>query len=153
MTLLPWLASGCFLILSGYCVRILYSDYHYRRIANQDIIYLGIISFIVSLISTNYWGMVTAILFLLLGLVLFIFNLWGAGDVKLLAVLSLAIRPEFVFLNFFSIVLLGGLIAVGLVITAWITKEREIVTSGVPYSFAIIPPAWLAIMLTLIPYF
>lgn len=151
--LLTWLVSVSFLILSGYCLRVLYTDYQYRRIANQDIIYLGMMSFIVSLISTNYWGMVTAILFLLLGLVLFFFNLWGAGDSKLLAVLSLAIRPEFIILTFFSIVLLGGLIAIGLVITAWITKEREIVTSGVPYSFAIIPPAWLAIMLTLIPYF
>ncbi|WP_238118052.1 prepilin peptidase [Vibrio cincinnatiensis] len=148
-----WLVIVIYTFLTLYLVKVIYSDSKYRIIHNQDVLTLAFLNLILCSVSTNYLGMIAGFVILLLGLVLFFFDIFGAGDIKLISVLSLSIHPKLWFFTLFLIVLLGGVVAAWMIIIALVTGERKIIHHGVPYSIAIIPPAWFSIGLTLLIHF
>ncbi|KIE92280.1 putative Flp operon protein B [Actinobacillus pleuropneumoniae] len=74
-----------------------------------------------------------AILCLVIGFVLFLLNVIGAGDVKLLAVLMLAIPSPFAVFFLFLTACAGLL----LIIIGWLFYRKAIREKGLPYGIAI----------------
>lgn len=74
-----------------------------------------------------------ALITLIVGFLLFVLNIIGAGDIKLLTVLMLATPTEQVFsLLFFTA--LSGLV---LIIIGWLFFRQSIRRNGLPYGVAI----------------
>lgn len=83
------------------------------------------------LYHTLYWQ--TALITLIVGFILFLFNIIGAGDIKLLSVLMLLVPPTDAFGVLFLISLFGLL----LIIIGWIGFRQSIKQNGLPYGVAI----------------
>lgn len=105
--------------------------------------------------GTVYWAqlpvgnaLIQACLVLVAGFALFWLGVCGAGDVKLLAAISLAVSDQWWPWMLFLMALLGGLVAVGLLLASWLGKP-EWRAHGVPYALAIAPSGMLAMWLTL----
>jgi len=105
--------------------------------------------------SIVYWAqlsvgnaLIQAGLVLLAGFILFWLGVCGAGDVKLLAAISLAVSEQWWPWMLFLMAILGGLVALGLLLASWLGKP-EWRAMGVPYALAIAPSGMLAIWLTL----
>lgn len=94
-------------------------------------------------------ALVQAGLVLLAGFALFWLGACGAGDVKLLAAISLAVSKQWwpwmlILMTFF-----GGVVAISLLVASWLGKP-EWRARGVPYALAIAPSGLLGIGVTLI---
>lgn len=110
----------------------------YRKIYNQQLIFLAVFCLFFSLYQHLLFDTyVQAALALAMGFICFIFNLFGAGDVKLLAILATIIPPDkFTYVLSF-IAILGGVLAVLILLVdaVFSTKLKE---RGVPYGVPIV---------------
>lgn len=61
----------------------------------------------------------------------------AAGDIKLMAAFSIAIKPEFIALTLLVITFIGGLISVLYLIAKFVCKEKYIRNEGVPFGVPI----------------
>ncbi|WP_150539635.1 A24 family peptidase [Actinobacillus vicugnae] len=114
-------------------VTLCWTDLRYRLIHNQIIMALLLVIIPFSYLNhgTVFW--LPALLCLAIGFILFLFNIIGAGDVKLLATLMLAIPSPFViFFLFFTAC--SGLL---LIIIGWLFYRQAIREKGLPYGIAI----------------
>jgi prepilin peptidase CpaA len=71
---------------------------------------------------------------LVIGLVLFYYNLVGAGDVKLASSFSVAVKPEYQLIVALLIFILGGLVAIFQTISNRYKNKKRGVPYGVPIS-------------------
>lgn len=112
---------------------ICWTDLRYRLISNRIIIalLLVIIPFSYLMYGTLFW--LPAILCLAIGFVLFLLNIIGAGDVKLLSVLMLAVPSQFAVFFLFLTACVGLL----LIIIGWLFYRQAIREKGLPYGIAI----------------
>lgn len=112
---------------------ICWTDLRYRLISNRIIIalLLVIIPFSYLMYGTLFW--LPAILCLAIGFVLFLLNIIGAGDVKLLSVLMLAVPSQFAVFFLFLTACAGLL----LIIIGWLFYRQAIREKGLPYGIAI----------------
>ncbi|MGI6685604.1 MAG: A24 family peptidase [Bacillota bacterium] len=98
----------------------LYTDLKKRKIYNAVLLPSLILGVVLNVVSDGYQGLLNSEQGFLLGLGLllipFIFGGIGAGDVKLLAVIGGIKGPEFVFLTFLGMGIVGGIIALGILI-------------------------------------
>ncbi|OOE85474.1 hypothetical protein BZG74_14315 [Salinivibrio sharmensis] len=106
--------------------------------------------------SATYWAqlpvgnaLVQAGLVLMVGFILFWLGVCGAGDVKLLAAISLAVSEQWWPWMLLLTAVLGGIVALGLLLVSGLGKP-EWRAMGVPYALAIAPSGGLAIWLTLL---
>jgi prepilin peptidase CpaA len=74
---------------------------------------------------------------LIVGFGLFCFGILGAGDTKLLAVLSLGISPKIMIIMFYGTILLGGLLALGYLLYGLATDLAKVRKKGIPYAVPI----------------
>ncbi|OOE75310.1 hypothetical protein BZG23_06415 [Salinivibrio sp. ML290] len=140
------------LLFATFCLSwVTLRDLKYRKIGHGAIAVIALLSvFIV------YWyklpidtALFQAGLVFLAGFVLFFFGVCGAGDVKLLAAISLAVSDQWWPWMLFLMAIFGGMVALGLLLAGWLGKP-EWRAMGVPYALAIAPSGGLAIWLTLI---
>ncbi|UKH14094.1 A24 family peptidase [Actinobacillus pleuropneumoniae] len=112
---------------------VCWTDLRYRLISNRVImaLLLVIIPFSYLMYGTLSW--LPAVLCLVIGFVLFLLNVIGAGDVKLLAVLMLAIPSSFAIFFLFLTACAGLL----LIIIGWLFYRKTIREKGLPYGIAI----------------
>lgn len=112
---------------------VCWTDLRYRLISNRVImaLLLVIIPFSYLMYGTLSW--LPAVLCLVIGFVLFLLNVIGAGDVKLLAVLMLAIPSSFAIFFLFLTACAGLL----LIIIGWLFYRQTIREKGLPYGIAI----------------
>jgi len=71
----------------------------------------------------------------IIGLLLWKFGVWGAGDVKLISVLSMFISPNFLFTSVLVILVVGGGVALCELTMCKVLPSRK--SQGVPYGVAI----------------
>ncbi|WP_083238485.1 prepilin peptidase [Salinivibrio sp. SS3] len=144
--------TAVLLLLSTCCLSwIILGDLKYRKIGHGAVAVIVLINvFIV------YWyklpidrALFQAGLVLLAGFILFWLGVCGAGDVKLLAAISLAVSDYWWPWMLLLTATLGGIVALGLLLASGLGKP-EWRAMGVPYALAIAPSGWLAIWLTLI---
>ena len=112
---------------------VCWTDLRYRLISNRVImaLLLVIIPFSYLMYGTLSW--LPAVLCLVIGFVLFLLNVIGAGDVKLLAVLMLAVPSSFAIFFLFLTACYGLLI----IIIGWLFYRQTIREKGLPYGIAI----------------
>lgn len=112
---------------------VCWTDLRYRLIGNRVImaLLLVIIPFSYLMYGTLSW--LPAVLCLVIGFVLFLLNVIGAGDVKLLAVLMLAVPSSFAIFFLFLTACAGLL----LIIIGWLFYRQTIREKGLPYGIAI----------------
>lgn len=74
-----------------------------------------------------------AVMTLVMGFLLFLMNVVGAGDIKLLSVLMLAVPREQVLFLLFFMTLIGALLA----LVGWLFFRQTVKEQGLPYGVAI----------------
>ncbi|WP_439437504.1 A24 family peptidase [Salinivibrio costicola] len=143
MIALPLLIGSCLLVC-------MVSDLRRRTIEHWMVAVITVVAG-----GIVYWAqlpvgnaLIQASLVLVAGFALFWLGMCGAGDVKLLAAISLAVSEQWWPWMLFLMAILGGLVAVGLLLASWLGKP-EWRARGVPYALAIAPSGMFAIWLTL----
>lgn len=112
---------------------ICWSDIKQRIISNKAVLLLlGITLPYTYLVNGNIFFF-NAIITLFIGILLFKWHIIGAGDVKLLAVLMLAIPQQWIT-SFLFLISFFGLI---IIIFGWLFFRHNIKTEGLPYGVAI----------------
>lgn len=137
--ILLFIALGCL----SFC------DIKYRHVTNSQII-----SVLVLIIASNYWfslqwsNWLIVLVIIITGIFGSYFNVLGAADTKLAAVLVLAIKPEYLILFYFLgalfILFICGVYAVAIK-CRWASRQR-----GIPLIPAISLAGWCCIGLTII---
>ncbi len=112
---------------------VCYTDIRFRLIHNTLVLTLMLSALVLGVLMNQHITLWPALMILLVGFILFCLNLVGAGDVKLMSVLALALTNAQLsnFIGFTA--LCGGLVTVVGLLIAW----RQMRTKGVPYGVAI----------------
>lgn len=114
-------------------IRISWTDITSRLISNNIVLVLLICIIPFGFLLNGELYITPALVSLFIGFLLFLFNVIGAGDVKLITVLMLTIPSEqilsfFVFTSFFGLLL---------IIIGWLFFKTSIKRNGLPYGVAI----------------
>ncbi|MDO4698900.1 MAG: prepilin peptidase [Pasteurellaceae bacterium] len=120
-------------LISLLLCKISWEDITSRTIRNKWVVFLGILVLPFSLLAYGEIFVLPAVIVLLFGFLLFLINIIGAGDVKLLAVLMLATPTEQIPALLFLISLFG----LGLIIVGLLFFRQSIRQHGLPYGVAI----------------
>lgn len=125
-----WIVAFIFLNL----ILIASSDIRTRQVRHRDLLCLIFLILLLWYWQPNWHILPYSGLILLVGFGLHIFKLLGAGDTKLLFVISLGVAPEFLSLYIYGTVLLGGVFAMAYLYCTDMMKVRQ---RGVPYAVPI----------------
>ena len=109
------------------------SDVRSRIISNRTILLLLVVIILLSLLKYQTVFIFPALCALTVGFLLFMLNVIGAGDVKLITVLMLMIPNDEIFPFFFFTTFAG----LGLIIIGWLFFRKSIKENGLPYGVAI----------------
>ncbi len=109
------------------------SDVRSRIISNRTILLLLVVIIPLSLLKYQTVFIVPALCTLTIGFLLFMLNIIGAGDVKLITVLMLMVPNDEIFPFFFFTTFAG----LGLIIIGWLFFRKSIKENGLPYGVAI----------------
>lgn len=114
-------------------IKLSWTDIKSRIISNNIVLALLVCIIPFGFLLNGELYIVPALASLFIGFLLFLFNVIGAGDIKLITVLMLAIPPEqilsfFVFTSFFGLLL---------IIIGWLFFKTSIKRNGLPYGVAI----------------
>lgn len=109
------------------------SDVRSRIISNRIILLLLVVIIPLSLLKYQTVFIVPALCTLTIGFLLFMLNIIGAGDVKLITVLMLMVPNDEIFPFFFFTTFAG----LGLIIIGWLFFRKSIKENGLPYGVAI----------------
>lgn len=120
-------------VISLLLCKISWEDITSRTIRNEWVVILFILIIPFSLLIYGEIFLLPAFVVLFLGFLLFLINVIGAGDVKLLAVLMLAVPTGQIPALLFLISLFGLL----LIILGWLFFRQSIRQNGLPYGVAI----------------
>ena len=122
-----------YLILILLLIRLSWTDIKARIISNKIILNLFLV--IVPLAWVQYENVffIPALIALFIGFLLFSLKVIGAGDIKLIAVLMLAIPSDQIF-SFFFFTTFSGLLVI---IIGWVFFRESIRQDGLPYGVAI----------------
>lgn len=133
------------ILLLTFCI---YSDFFKRTILNSIVLILAVTILLGWFSQPNWqiWPYTVAIV--LGGLLLFQLGVLGAGDTKLLAVISLGIDPAYMPLTLVGIVMVGGVMALGYLLYGLLTDLSKIRQRGIPYGVPICLVGGLAIVVS-----
>ena len=127
-----YLIIALHIVLVCLLLRLCYTDVRDRVISNRVVALLFFIVVPLSLLQYQSVFLVPALLALVVGFVLFMLHVIGAGDIKLIAVLMLMIPYEQIIFFFFTAC--AGLL---LIIIGWLFYRKSIKARGLPYGVAI----------------
>jgi prepilin peptidase CpaA len=123
--------------LAFYLFKVVRTDLAHRRIENQDVMFILLCNVVIMVITSNYSVAGYSATILIIGFLFFVLGVWGGGDAKLIVSLSLAV-PVNVQIDFIATVLmLGGGLAVMIIIISKLFKRPDWKRLGVPYAIPI----------------
>ncbi|MGP1627380.1 MAG: A24 family peptidase [Aggregatibacter segnis] len=128
-----WLINVLVVITFLLLLRLSISDIRSRIISNRIVLLLLIVAIPLSLLKYQTVFIVPALCTLTIGFLLFMLNIIGAGDVKLITVLMLMVPNDEIFPFFFFTTFAG----LGLIIIGWLFFRKSIKENGLPYGVAI----------------
>lgn len=130
-----------FSILAAIAVNIIISDVKERKISNAWVLLNFTVCLALALLLDVFplWqGLVVSLVTFVIGLGLFRFKIFGAGDIKLLMGYSVCFSFPLALTNLIEFLLVGGVIVVAQLGWAYITAGFiELKKRGVPYGIAI----------------
>ena len=115
-----------YLVLILLLIRLSWTDIKGRIISNKIILYLFLVIVPLAWIQYGNIFVIPALVALFIGFLLFSLKIIGAGDIKLIAVLMLAIPSDQVF-SFFFFTTFSGLLVI---IIGWIFFRESIRQNG-----------------------
>jgi prepilin peptidase CpaA len=129
---LCWLTS-----LTAISLFICYSDVQQRQIGNNSVCLVALLCLSILVVNQQYSAIIHALLILAVGVALFLMRVIAAGDIKLLAAFSLAIKPEYLLSTLGLILLFGGILAGIYLIYGVLTDLKRVRQEGIPYAIPI----------------
>lgn len=120
-----------------FLAKLALTDIKTRQVRHRDLLCLMALILILWIEQPNYQILPYTLAILGVGFLLHIFKILGAGDTKLLCVISLGVTPEFISLLLYGTVFLGGLFAVAYLIYGYCTDLARVRARGVPYAVPI----------------
>ncbi|OOF69794.1 prepilin peptidase [Rodentibacter caecimuris] len=127
--LVPLLNFAVILLL----IDISWTDIRVRIISNKSIMLLLAVILVFSYLRYDTVFIFSSLVSLCVGFILFVLKVIGAGDIKLISVLILAV-PNYQIISFLFFTTFSGLL---LIIIGWIFFRNEIKSKGLPYGVAI----------------
>ncbi|WP_281222425.1 prepilin peptidase [Photobacterium sanguinicancri] len=128
-------------ILAAIAANIIISDIKERKISNSWVLLNFTVCLVLALLLGVFpiWqGLLVSLVTFVIGLGLFRFKIFGAGDIKLLMGYSLCFNFPLALTNLIEFLLVGGVVVVIQLGWAYITAGyAELKTRGVPYGIAI----------------
>lgn len=128
-------------ILAAIAVNIIISDVKERKISNAWVLLNFSVCLALALLLDTFpvWqGLLVSLVTFVIGLGLFRFKIFGAGDIKLLMGYSLCFSFPLALTNLIEFLLVGGVVVVIQLGWAYITAGyAELKVRGVPYGIAI----------------
>lgn len=139
--------SLCLGVIAVTTLWVCYSDIRFRRISNQAVAVTALTSVLASFGMTLSWFAWPVACFV--GCLLFAFNIFAGGDIKLALAFLLGIHttwwPTFIFLTAIG----GGLLAACYMIPALVTRQMPALRErGIPYGAPIALAGTLCVWLT-----
>lgn len=128
---------GWLLSLAALSLYVCYTDVRQRQIANGAVLLVALICLVILIVNQQYPALVFSFIILVVGIALFVLGVIAAGDIKLLAAFSLAIKPEYLPITLCLILLIGGIQAVIYLIYGAITDLKTVRQRGIPYAIPI----------------
>lgn len=125
------------LCIMTFLIFILIMDVKVRQIKNRYLLCLTFIILLTWVVKPNWSILPYTLLILILGFVLHAFKVLGAGDTKLICVISLGVDPNYLVLFIYAIIFLGGLFALFYLIYGYFTDLELARQRGVPYAVPI----------------
>lgn len=122
-----------YFIVILFLIKLSWTDIRERTISNRIIFCLFLVVVPLAWIQYENIFVIPALIALFIGFILFSLKVIGAGDVKLIAVLMLAIPSDQIF-SFFFFTTFSGLLVI---IIGWIFFRESIRQNGLPYGVAI----------------
>lgn len=104
-------------------------------------------------VSPNYKVLPYTGCILVVGFILHVLGVLGAGDSKLVAVISLGVMPDYISLMLFGAIALGGVLAVLTLCYGLLTDLQRTRAKGIPYAVPISISGGFFIFLSYIDWF
>ena len=120
-----------------FLTKLALTDIKTRQVRHRDLLCLMALILVLWIEQPNYQILPYTLAILGVGFLLHIFKILGAGDTKLLCVISLGVTPEFISLLLYGTVFLGGLFAIAYLIYGYCTDLARVRARGVPYAVPI----------------
>jgi len=120
-----------------FLAKLALTDIKTRQVRHRDLLCLMALILVLWIEQPNYQILPYTLAILGVGFLLHIFKILGAGDTKLLCVISLGVTPEFISLLLYGTVFLGGLFAIAYLIYGYCTDLARVRVRGVPYAVPI----------------
>ncbi len=137
----------CLFLIWMILIVVCYTDIRFRIIHNSIVIAVFIIILANFLIGSGELNYIAALIFFVIGLLIFCFNIMGAGDIKLISVLLLSLPTEQIWDFFILMTLLGLPLAIFALIIKTITKSTVTIPYGVAISLSYIIITYLKLAL------
>jgi len=125
------------------------TDFLYRKIKNYA---LYLLLFLQCFFSPLDLQIMSFLLMLGVGLTLYKLIWIGAGDIKYVVILSLAIPVDDLLLAFILTALSGGILAISYLVSEKLIRNKVGVQEGIPYGIAISIGFYLVILIQSTPY-
>ncbi len=92
----------CLTVILFLLISVCYTDIRYRKIKNSTVIIIALFSLCSALTHSEPVNLIWPVMIIVMGVLLVLANIIGAGDIKLIAALSLSLPgtdiPAFIFL-------------------------------------------------------
>ncbi|MFT2099123.1 prepilin peptidase [Marinomonas sp. 2405UD66-6] len=130
---------GCVFLIVFFVtlIKISIDDIYKRSVSHKSLFWLTGLLLLSWGFHFNLSVLPYTLAILVVGFGLFCLGVLGAGDTKLLAVLSLGVSPEFIPLMLYSVALLGGVLALGYLLYGLMTDLTKVREKGIPYAVPI----------------
>lgn len=125
------------------------TDFLYRKIQNYA---LYLLLFLQCFLSPLDIQIMSFVLMLVIGLILYKLIWIGAGDIKYVVILSLAIPVDDLLLAFILTAFAGGILAISYLVGEKLIRNKVDVQEGIPYGIAISIGFYLVILIQSTPY-
>ena len=126
-----------FALIWWFLIKIMLVDVARRTVKHSDLFCLTVLMLITWYWRNNIAVLGYSLIFLIAGFLIFYFNLIGAGDIKLMVVLTLAINTEYLMIFIFGILFLGGILAIFYLFYGCLTDIQRVKERGLPYTIPI----------------
>ncbi|MEZ9338088.1 prepilin peptidase [Vibrio splendidus] len=141
--------SWWLIILATISLIVMYKDVKNRTISNLECILVLIVVFPFFLLYGESISLLYVLSIVVIGVVLNQLSILGAGDTKLLAAYSFAIRPDYLWPILFLIVCIGGLLSMVYYVYGRLTNIEKTKQRGVPYGIPICIGSYLGVLASL----
>lgn len=134
-------------------IKVSLNDLKHRTVKHSDLVWLAVLLLLGWFFMPNWQVLSYSLMIIVIGFILFVFRILGAGDTKLLAIVSLGVHPAIMPLMLFGVIILGGLLAISYLVYGCFTDWHTLRERGIPYTIPISISGGICIALSYLSWF